>query len=85
MAEWRRLQLADVAPDISSLQAAAQARCLVLPLQKLGVSYEPCVWGSGEVEVQMVARAVSLGLQWGQYDLVSSTQVTDMRARCGHA
>ena len=85
MSDHRRVQLADLATDISSLEASAQARCLVPPLQQLTLSYQPSAWGSGgAAEVQMVARAVSLGLQWGQYDLVSSTQVTDVGAECGH-
>ena len=55
------------------------------PLHTLIVSYNPSVWGcGGTAEVQMVARAVSLGLQWGQYDMVSTARVTDARARCGH-
>ena len=73
--------MADLAPGISSLEAGNEARRLVQPLQKLTLSYEPSVWGP---EVQMVARAVSLALQWGLFDMVSSTQVADVRARCGH-
>lgn len=82
---WRKLRLADRAPDITSLEAGDQARYLVQPLHMLTVRYQPSVWGwGGAGEVQLVARAVSLGLQWGHYDMVSSIQVTDVRARCGH-
>ena len=79
MSERRNFHMA--APGISSLEAGNEARRLVQPLQKLTLSYEPSVWGP---EVQMVARAVALALQWGLFDMVSSTQVADVRARCGH-